>query len=95
MEVRDRNKNMLVARDAIVINVDGRPAKYRKIKVRDKRSGQTVEILDTDNDPVDPGDPGTPYAFKANQRVHKSHPAVKANPGAFMPADEADETEVS
>jgi hypothetical protein len=82
---------MVAAREAIVINVGGRPTEYRKITVRDKRSGEMKEILDTDNDPVDPGDPGTPYAFKAFQRVHKSHPAVKECPGAFVGADELDE----
>jgi hypothetical protein len=87
----DRNKNMVVAREAIVVNVGGRPTEYGKITVTDRRSGERKEILDTDNDPIDPGDPGTPYAFKAFQRVHKSHPAVKANPGAFMSADEVDE----
>jgi hypothetical protein len=82
---------MVVAREAIVVNVGGRPTEYGKITVRNRRTGELVEILDTDNDPVDPGDPGTPYAFKAMQRVHKNHPAVTANPGAFMPADEVDE----
>jgi len=83
-------KSMVVAREAIIINVGGQPAEYRRIQVRDRRTGDLVEILDTDNDPVVAEDPGTPYAFKANEIVSKNHPAVKANPGAFIPADEAD-----
>lgn len=84
-------KNMVAAREAIVINVGGRSAEYGTIRVMDRRRGEMVEILDTDNDPIVPEDPGMPYAFKANQLVSKNHPAVKANPGAFLPADEVDD----
>jgi hypothetical protein len=90
-----KNKSTFVyAKEAIVINVGGRPAEYRKITVTDRRTGQRVQILDTDNDPVVAEDPGTPYAFKAFQKVHKSHPAVKENPGAFLSSDEVDEDDI-
>jgi hypothetical protein len=88
-----RRKGMLVAKEAIVVNVGARPVEYRKIMVTDRRTGERVEILDTDNDPIDEGDEGVPYAFKAFQRVNPDHPAVKANPDAFMPADEVDEVD--
>jgi hypothetical protein len=90
-EGRDPNKNMMVARDAIVVVVGARPIEYGRITVRHNKTGELVEI-DNHNDIVDEGSEGTPYAFRAYQRVHKSHPAVKANPGAFLPADEVDET---
>jgi hypothetical protein len=80
---------MVVAKEAIVINVGARPIKYGRITVQDRRTNEFVEI-DNHNDIVDEGDEGIPYAFKMNQRVRNDHPAVKANPGAFMPADEID-----
>jgi hypothetical protein len=82
---------MVVAREAIVINVGGRAAEYEQVEVIDRRTGQKATI--NKDDPIDEGDEGVPYAFKANQRVHRDHPAVKANPGAFIPADEVDEVD--
>jgi hypothetical protein len=40
------------------------PLKYGWITVRDRRTGEMIEIADTDHDPTDPGDEGTPCAFK-------------------------------
>jgi hypothetical protein len=80
---RNRAAGMVVAKEAVVVNVGGRPAEYRTITVTDRRTGERVQILDTDNDPVDPGDLGTPHAFKAGERVSSDHPAVKECPGAF------------
>jgi hypothetical protein len=82
---------MVVAREAIVINVGGRAPKYEQVTVTDRKTGQKVTI--NKDEPTDEGDLGVPYAFKAMQRISKNHPAVKANPGAFMPADEVDEEE--
>lgn len=86
-----KKSGFVVSREAIVINVGGRPERYGKVAVTDRRTGQRVEILDTDNEPVDPGDLGTPYAFKAYQKVPRSHPAFEANPGAFMEPEDAEE----
>jgi hypothetical protein len=80
---------MMVAREAIVITVGARPIKYGTITVRHNRTDEIVTI-DNHNEIVDEGDEGIPYAFKANQRVRNDHPAVKSNPGAFIPADEVD-----
>lgn len=88
---RQSGSNTVVCREAIVINVGGKPAVYRTINVLNKRTGERVDILDTDNEPLEPEDPGVPYAFKAGERVHKTHPAVEENPGAFMSVEEADE----
>jgi len=93
MATTTKGKNTVMAREAIVINVGGTPAEYRTIRVLDRRTGDFTEILDTDNAPIVEEDPGTPYAFKAHERVGKDHPAVKANPEAFMTADEADDLE--
>lgn len=92
-EGRDPNKNMMVAKDAIVVVVGAKPIEYGKITVRSNKTQELVEI-DNHNNIVDEGSEGTPYSFRAYQRVHKSHPAVKACPGAFIPADEVDETVV-
>jgi hypothetical protein len=86
----------VVCREAIVINVGGRPVKYGRQMVTDRRTGERVEIDYTDSDyenhrDYDPGNEGTPYVFKAGERVHSSHPAVEANPAAFMSVEEADE----
>ena len=86
-----RKTNMVVARERILINVGGEPAVYRKIMVTDRRTGNRVEILDTDNPPVQEEDPGTPYVFRAGEKVSRSHPAVQQNPAAFMSLDEAAE----
>jgi hypothetical protein len=80
---------MVVAREAIVITVGARPIKYGEITVRHNRTDEIVTIPNQ-NEIVDEGDEGIPYAFKMNQRVRNDHPAVKANPGAFIPADEVD-----
>jgi hypothetical protein len=83
---------MLVAREAIVINVGARPVKYGQITVLDRKSGER-KTIDNHNQIVDEGEDGMPYAFKANQRVNKNHPAVKENPDAFLPADDVDEVD--
>jgi len=88
---RNPNDNMVVAREAIIINVGARPIEYGTITVQDRKSGE-FKTIPNQNNVVDGGDEGQPYAFKAFQRVNKNHPAVKENPGAFMPADEVDET---
>ncbi len=88
---RESNANVVVAREAIVITVGARPIEYGKITVRHNKTNDLVTI-DNHNDIIDDGDEGIPYAFKAFQRVPKTHPAVKANPGAFMPADDVDDT---
>jgi hypothetical protein len=89
---RNRNSNTLVAREAIVVNVGARPIEYGEITVVDRKSGE-AKTIPNHNQIVDEGDEGMPYAFKANQRVNKNHPAVKACPGAFIPADDVDEVD--
>lgn len=80
----------VVARETIVITVGATPPVRRRITVTDRRTGDRVEIDDTDNDPIEPGDMGTPYTFKAGERVPKNHPAVKECPGAFITLEEAE-----
>jgi len=81
----------VVARETVVITVGATPPVRRRITVTDRRTGDRVEIDDTDNDPIEPGDMGTPYTFKAGERVPKNHPAVKDSPGSFISEDEANE----
>lgn len=86
-------RKMMRAKEAVVVNVGGSPRQYGKLKVYNRRTDQ-MEVIDyTDGDydrHVDyvPEDNGIPYAFRANEKVAASHPAVKANPGAFAPDDE-------
>lgn len=85
--------NLVVARDAIVVNVGARPIEYAKLTVTDRRTGERVTI-DDHNVMLDEGDEGVPYSFKAFQKVNKNSPAVKACPDAFMPLDEVDDTDL-
>jgi hypothetical protein len=95
MATSKRNSsNMVYAREAIVINVGGRPIEYGRIKVADRKTGEVKEI-DNQNQILDPGDEGIPYAFKANQKVSADHPAVLACPAAFGPVGELEELEVA
>jgi hypothetical protein len=80
---------MVVAREAIVINVGAEPPKYERVEVTDRKTGQRVMI--NKDEPFDPGDEGVPYSFKAFQKVSASHPAVAANPSAFLPIEDVDE----
>lgn len=93
-KTKPRTAGFVYAREAIVIVVDARPPEFRKMTVRDRRTNELVEIDDTESDPVDPGDPGVPYVFKAFQKTRKNHPAVKANPGAFLSEDEVEEDDI-
>ena len=90
---RTSNQNFVVAREAIVINVGGRPVEYAKIQVRHNKTGN-LETIDNHNNIVDGGDDGIPYAFKENQKVSKNHPAVRECPGAFIPIEELDDVSV-
>ena len=91
---RDPNKNMMVAREAVVVFVGARAPQYRIGKVRDRRTDEVVDVPLTEYPPIDPGAEGRSYVFKQYQRVHKSHEAVKESPGSFMPIDELDDAEL-
>ena len=82
-------KQMVQAREPIVINVGGTPVEYERRKVFNRKTDQWEEI-DVHEHVINEADNGIPYAFKANEKVAKDHPAVKANPGAFAPVDDDD-----
>lgn len=89
---RPRTKGMVVAKEAFVWVKDARPIEYEQITVTDRKTGQLVTM---NSDRVsDPGSLGIPYAFKAYQRVARSHPAVQAKPHMFMDIEELDESEL-
>lgn len=86
-------QKMVQAKEAIVVNVDGSPRKYGKITVTNRKTGERETIDYTDGDYERHVDyehevQGVPYAFKAYEKVPASHPAVKANPSAFVAVDE-------
>jgi len=92
---REAKRGTLVATEAIVVVVGARPVKYQRRKVRDRRTGDMVEIDMTDPgwEPEDPGDDGVPYVFRVGQRILPSHPAydsAKAK-NVFIPLEEAEE----
>ena len=89
---RTRNNGMVVAREAIVINVGASPPEYEKVQITHNKTGERVWI--NKDEPNVPEELGVPYAFKAFQKVSVTHPAVKANPGAFMPLDEVDDPDL-
>jgi len=80
----------VVAREAIVINVGGEPPVYHEGEVVNKRTGNKEVVPFTEVEPKDPGDLGVPYAFKEGQKVRENHPAVKANPSAFLSLEDAE-----
>lgn len=91
MATQTKNKgNWVVAKEAIVVTVGARPIEYGKVEVRHNKTGELVEI-DNHLQILDPGEQGIPYAFRPYQKVHKSHEAVKACPGAFIPLEDLDE----
>jgi hypothetical protein len=77
-----------VAKEAVVITVGAVPPTYDQVTIRHNRTGEMVTI--NKDYPSDEGDAGVPFAFKAGERVPRSHEAVRACPGAF--ADEGDDT---
>jgi hypothetical protein len=88
-------KGTLVATEAIVIVVGARPVKYQRREVRDRRTGNMVEIDMTDPgwEPADPGDDGVPHVFRVGQRIHPGHPAYESAKAkaVFIPLEEAEE----
>jgi hypothetical protein len=74
---------VVVCREAIVIEVGGIPRQYGRVTVTDRKTEQKVEIDDTDNPPLVEEQPGRIYAFREGQRVRRDHEAVEANPSAF------------
>lgn len=91
MAVTRTKRGTVVAREKVVIVVGARPVEYGRIVVTDRRTGERVEIADTDKQPIDPGDDGVPYVFRAGEKVRANHPAVEASPGAFISLDEAED----
>lgn len=89
---QQKKKGLVVAKDAIVVVVGAKPVEYGKVRTFDRRRDEWVEI-DNQDVIVDPGEPGVPYAFRPYQKVSAKHPAVLANPSAFMPLDDLDESE--
>lgn len=86
-----KNKsNWMVAKEAIVVVVGAKPPVYAEIEVKDDRTGEMKKRIES-TVVVEEGEHGVGYSFRAYQKVHKSHPAVKANPGAFIPLEELDE----
>lgn len=69
-------EDIVVAREAVVVNVGGRPAEWAKITVKDRRTRLDVEILDTDSPPVVEQEVGTSYAFREGQREPSSRRRV-------------------
>jgi hypothetical protein len=96
--VRTPKKGTLVATEAIVIVVGARPVEYQRRKVRDRRTGDLVEIDMTDPgwEPADPGDDGVPYVFRIGQRIHTGHPAYESarTKDVFIPLEEAEEQQL-
>jgi len=95
---RTAKKGTLVATEAIVIVVGARPLKYQRRKVRDRRTGDLVEIDMTDPgwEPEDPGDDGIPYVFRVGQRIAPGNPAYESArvSDVFIPLEEAEEQQL-
>lgn len=77
----------VVAKEAIVVVVGARAPVYEQVTVRHNKTGEMVKM--NKDYPSDEGDAGVPFAFKAGEKVSRSHDAVKACPGAFVDEDDA------
>ena len=86
-------RKYVVAKEKVVVVVGAKPIEYGKVRTRDRRTGEWVEI-ENQNVIVDPGSDGVPHVFKAFQKVPANHEAVKQSPGSFMPIDDADEADL-
>ena len=87
MANRSAYDQVVVAREAVVIEVGAVSRQYGRVTVTDRKTEQKVEIDDTDNPPLVEEQPGRVYAFREGQRVRRDHEAVEANPAAFRPLD--------
>lgn len=88
---RKSQKGWVVAREASVQIVGATPPVYEQVTVIHNKTGEPVKI--NKDQPSDPGSEGMPYAFRQYQKVHRSHPAVQANPGAFMDIEDLEDSE--
>lgn len=79
---------LVVAREAVVINVGAKPAVWHTAEVLNKRTDQIETVNLTEVEPKEPEEEGIPYAFKAYQKVRADHPAVLECPQAFMAYDD-------
>jgi hypothetical protein len=95
---RAAKKGTLVATEVICIVVGARPVKYQRRKVRDRRTGEMVEIDMTDPswEPEDPGDDGVPYTFRVGQKIWPGHPAYESAKlkDVFIPLEEAQDQDL-
>jgi hypothetical protein len=73
----------VVAREAILVNVGGRPPEWRQAVVKNHRTQQLEVVTLTEEDPIDPGDLGMPFAFSKGELVERDHPAVIDCPSGF------------
>jgi hypothetical protein len=78
----------VTAKEAVVVNVGGRPVEWHKRIVRDNRTGKLVEIDVHELGPKVRAEEGVPYAFRRGEEVSSDHPAVSACPSAFEPIEE-------
>jgi hypothetical protein len=70
---RKPSPEFVAAREAVVINCGDRPVEYGRITVRDRRSGEMVEILDTDHDP---STPATKASRTRSKKARRSQPII-------------------
>ena len=82
-------RQMVRAREAVVVTVGARAPVYEKRIVRDRRTGKLVEVeMNPELPPIDPGSEGIPYVFRRDETVDADHPAVIASPGSFVPVED-------
>ena len=87
-----KRKKFVYARERITIVVGARPPVDKTRKVRNRRTGEVVEVeLNPEAPPLDEGDLGVPYTFSVGEKVFADHPAVKQSPHAFVDYEEAED----
>jgi hypothetical protein len=78
------------AHEAMVVVMGAQPPEFRKVIVRDRRTGllAEVELAPSEAPPIDEGDEGHSYVFRRGEEVEADHPAVLDAPSAFVQVDE-------
>ena len=89
VRTRKEQPRWVQSREAMVVTLNARQPEWRKVIVRDRKTGQLAEVaLVGEEDPIDPGSEGTFYTFRRGERVLSDHPAVLEAPHLFVEADE-------
>ena len=83
----DTNTGWVEATDTFLFVLGARPPEWRKVIVRNNRTGQLAEVsLQGEEDPIDPGDEGRTFLVKKGDLYLPDDEVVQHKPQHFRPA---------